>query len=103
MNLPPSVRAAVLEECDGCLTPAFLRPVDVFPGFAGPDCLVTLHLCLSCRLGVRDDRWISLVSTFLHHPNREMRECASWALEWTAREEVAEALEQVATSEAEAR
>jgi hypothetical protein len=69
-------------ECSQCLQDRFLRPVDVFPGFAGPDCLVTLWLCLDCRLNLRDDRWVSLVSTFLHHVRRETRECAQWALEW---------------------
>ena len=75
-------RSRYRDECMGCLRDAFLRPVDVFPGFAGPDCLVTSWLCLECRLDCRDDRWISLVSTFLHHVRREARECAQWALEW---------------------
>jgi hypothetical protein len=74
--------------CAYCQMTAFLRPVDLFPGFAGPDCLLTLDLCLWCRLEGEDPRWSTPVVEFLHSPHREARECAQWALEWKDRIEV---------------
>ena len=75
-------------ECLGCLAEAFLRPVLVFPGFAGPDCAVALPLCLWCRVNWRDDQWAALVTSFLHHSRREAREIGQWAIEWMGRQEV---------------
>lgn len=74
-------------ECLGCLTDAFLRPVLVFPGFAGPDCAVAMPLCLWCRVGWRDDKWAALVTSFLHDPRRNVREIGQWAWEWATRTE----------------
>lgn len=72
--------------CMGCLQHAFLRPVPIFPGFAGPDCVVDDWLCLWCRINFdRHNRWVSLVSDFLHSTRRDARECAQWALEWKER------------------
>ena len=72
-------------ECSYCGKTAFLRPVATFPGFAGPDCLVVVDLCLGCRLRPEDPRYCTRVEEFLHSPRAAARECARWALEWHAR------------------
>lgn len=58
------------EECPGCLTRAFLRPVLIYPGLF---VLVSMPLCLNCRVFWVDSRWATLASTFEHHPLAETR------------------------------
>lgn len=59
-------------ECGGCRAYAFLRPVLFFPGMW---VIISIDLCLSCRVNWRDDhRYSVLVSTFAHSPRRETRE-----------------------------
>jgi hypothetical protein len=74
-----------LGDCAHCDRRVFLRPVLIFPGMAGPDCAVSVDLCLWCRVNWFDSKWSALVTTFLHHPRREVRETAQWALEWATR------------------
>lgn len=58
------------EECPGCLAHAFLRPVLQYPGLF---VLVSIPLCLNCRVFWVDSRWATLASTFEHHPLAETR------------------------------
>jgi hypothetical protein len=80
-----AMMARGIGDCTQCDRRAFLRPVIIFSGMAGPDCAVTVDLCLWCRVGWRDSRWCDLVETWFHHRNREARETAQWAFEWRDR------------------
>lgn len=58
-------------ECNFCLRYTFLRPVLFFPGMWF---IVSADLCLSCRVGWRDEPYGTLVSTFVHSPRRSDRD-----------------------------
>lgn len=74
------------EECPGCLAHAFLRPVLLYPGLF---VLVSMPLCLSCRVFWVDSRWQTLASTFEHHPLAETRQAHAEQLRQLAARESA--------------
>lgn len=56
-----------VDECTFCLRERFTRPVRIYPGYGE---VVTLDLCLNCRLNWRDSEWACLETTVEHAPRR---------------------------------